>query len=312
MRTGATGIPMSSSRVVVSIDDLTDGDVRDIERAVLDQAEGGTPRRPDSCVVGLLFMTPSLRTHLGFAVATARLGGTAVDVRELRWGPGMSEAETFEDTLRTMSGMVDLVVARTPSRLDRTTVESCCTSAFVNAGDAGGEHPSQALIDLCAIVAERGDVADQRIAICGDLTTRCARSLVKLLDRRLPRELCLIAPTGRDQLTVRVSDELAARTTYRKPGDLDDIDVLYLTGLAEGSGDSWVGADVRAEYALTSSALDILPADSVVLSPMPVIDEISPEAWHDRRVRVFEQSDRGALVRTALLSHLLTHRNGAP
>jgi aspartate carbamoyltransferase catalytic subunit len=302
---------MSSSQHLVSIADLTDADIRWIERTAAGFARGAAPAKPRSCVVGLLFMTPSLRTDLGFAVATARLGGTSVDVRELRWGPGMSEAETFEDTLRTMSGMVDVVVARTPFRLDRGAVERCCVSAFVNAGDAGGDHPSQALIDLCAIVAERGDVAEQRIGICGDLTSRCARSLVGLLDRLRPRELALFAPPGRDEPGVEIGAELTRRISWRKPGDVADLDVLYVPGLPEGHGDDRVDADVRAEYAVTRSVLDRLPADAVVLSPMPVIDEIAPDAWADPRVRVFEQSDRGAHVRTALLAHLLTRTNGA-
>lgn len=302
---------MSSDRLLLSVADLSPADVAWIERTAAGYASGVAPATPESCVVGLLFMTPSLRTHLGFAVATARLGGTSIDVRELRWGPGMSAAESFEDTLRTMSGMVDVVVARTPFRLSRDVVERCCVSAFVNAGDPGGEHPSQALIDLCAITAERGDVAGLRIGICGDLTSRCARSLVALLDGRLPRELALFAPAGRDDVGVSVSEELARRTTWRKPGDVEDIDVLYLTGLPEGSDDGWVGPDVRHEYALTTATLATLPADAIVLSPMPVVDEIAPDAWPDPRVRVFAQSDRGAHVRTALLAHFLTRTNGA-
>jgi aspartate carbamoyltransferase catalytic subunit len=301
---------MSSDRLLVSVSDLSDADIAWIERATAAYSGGAATPAAPSCVVGLLFMTSSLRTHLGFAVATARLGGTPIDVRELRWGPGMSMAETFEDTLRTMSGMVDVVVARTPFRLDRDVVERCCGSAFVNAGDADGEHPSQALIDLCAITAERGDVGGLRVGISGDLTSRCARSLVALLDRRLPLELALFAPPGRNDLGVAVGPELSERISWRKPGDVEDLDVLYLTGLAEGQGDTWVDAGTRAEYAVTRSVLDLLPADAVVLSPMPVVDEIAPDAWRDPRVRVFEQSDRGAHVRTALLARLLRDDRG--
>ncbi|MDQ1710819.1 MAG: aspartate carbamoyltransferase catalytic subunit [Frankiaceae bacterium] len=296
---------MSSSRVVVSVDDLAMPDVEWIQRTAAGYAHGVMPDPLPPFVVGLLFTTSSLRTRLGFGVAAVRLGGSAIDTQELRWGARMSEAESFADTLRTMSGMVDVVVARTAERLDPEVVRRSCVSAFVNAGDGDGEHPTQAVIDLCAIVAERGDVAGQRIGICGDLTSRCAHSLVRLLDRHLPGELALFAPPGRDDLGVGVGPELASRISWRKPGELDDLDVLYLTGLPEGRGDDRIGPDVRQEYALTRVGLDRMSADAVVISPMPVIDEISADARMDPRVRVFAQSDRGVFVRTALLARLL-------
>jgi aspartate carbamoyltransferase catalytic subunit len=52
-------------------------------------------------------------------------------------------------------------------------------------------------------------------------------------------------------------------------------------------------------------ALAALPPDAVVLSPMPVIDEIATTARSDPRVRMFQQSDDALFVRMALIEALL-------
>ena len=71
---------------------------------------------------------------------------------ELRHSP-VSKAERFEDTLRTLSGYSDIVVARPARPLDRGLLEEYVVGGFINGGDTGpnGEHPTQALIDMFAI-----------------------------------------------------------------------------------------------------------------------------------------------------------------
>jgi aspartate carbamoyltransferase catalytic subunit len=235
-----------------------------------------------------------------------RLGGVPIDIPELRWGSGMSEGESFTDTLRTVTGVVGGVVCRTPFRLDRDLVARTSASPFANAGDGDGEHPTQALIDFLAI-EERGPVRDLRVAVCGDLRSRSPRSLIKLLDKMQPAALILIAPPGRDDPGLTLTASLQSRTTTRSDADFSGVDVLYMAGLREGTGPTRLGEEARSAFALTSRRMQALPGDAVVLSPMPVIDEITPEAWADPRVRVFAQSDRGVSVRMAVLSLLLPY-----
>jgi aspartate carbamoyltransferase catalytic subunit len=44
-----------------------------------------------------------------------------------------------------------------------------------------------------------------------------------------------------------------------------------------------------------------LPPGAIVLSPLPVIDEINQSARRDARLRMFWQSDQAVFVRMALL-----------
>lgn len=305
--TGSTGCPISSEPAnLLSIDDLTDHDVVGLLSAARSYV---TPTSVESrrapFIVGLVFLEPSLRTRVGFAVAAGRLGGTFVNVIEPRFDPGMTEPESFADTLRTVSGMVEVVVVRVPFLLKSDALE-WSARPMVNGGDAG-EHPTQALIDLFAIQQQRGPVADLRICICGDLGSRTARSLLKLLDRFPPRRLTLVAPPGRDDPGLEATRSLAARTDRQAELDVSKIDVLYLPGLPEGGGPGRLTAKERQRYSLTRERLAELPFDTVVLSPMPVIDEIARAVRHDPRIGMFRQSDAGVAVRMAVLGMVLQH-----
>jgi aspartate carbamoyltransferase catalytic subunit len=261
-------------------------------------------------VTGLWFLAGSLRTQVGFAVATARLGGTPITVGAARDAPEMTHAESFADTLRALGGMVDLIVVRPEQPLDRALVRAVSPVPVINGGDPGGEHPTQALIDLFAMERLAGPAGELHVGICGDLTLRATRSLLSLLSRLPPRRLTLIAPPGRRDHGVTLSAALASRTDLREKADFSDLDVLLLPGLPEGRGAGRLGEAERAAYALTAWTSGALGPEAVVLSPMPIIDEISDDLRDDRRVRMFEQSDLAVQVRMAVLQWMLAARPG--
>lgn len=287
---------------LLSIDDLSDSAVHTILTRALDPAARTTGPVEQLPVVGLLFLSSSLRTKVGFAVAGARLGAPVVEASELRFGLGMSAGETLADTVRTLTGMVDVLVVRTPDPLAEAAATA--VAPVVNAGDRS-EHPTQALIDLLAMEEERGGVESLRVGLCGDMQFRVVRSLLKLFDRRPPARLVLIGPPGRTDHGVPLGPALEERTEVRHHMAVDDLDVLDMVGLPEGAGEDFIAAASRQEFALTSARLAELPADAVVLAPLPVIDEIDEPGRDDARVRMFQQSDRGVAVRMAVLEHVL-------
>jgi len=294
----------SEPRVLQSIRDLSLGEVADIlEAARRFERDGWIPRQR-SFTVGLLFLTPSLRTRVGFAVAAARLGGTPIDVHEVRAGAEMSASETVASTLRAVSGMVDVTVVRTPGGIAPEAIVAATASTYVNGGD-GSEHPTQTLIDVYAIERLRGPIAELRIGICGDLTMRAARSLLRHLARVRPRELVLIAPEARGEHGVAFPPELEARVSRRAAGGVEDLDVLVMIGLPPGLGPGRLSDREREAFALSAEWLEALPRDAVVLSPGPIIDEITPGALGDPRIRIAEHADLGVFVRMAVLELLL-------
>jgi len=286
-------------RHFLDIDDLTDDEI--------DWVIAGP--HPDctavsGSVIGLIFLESSLRTHFGFAAAALRLGASPLSVTELRQGEGMPRPESLADTLRAVGGMADLVVVRPGQPLDREGIRSTSPVPVINGGDPSGEHPTQALIDFFALEKFVGPIQEIRLGICGDLTMRASRSLLRLLNRRPPRSLRMIAPHSRANHGISFSEELEKCATLTELSDFSDLDALIITGITPlTDGD-------RFSYTLTKQSAGSLPHHAVVLSPMPLIDDISSEMLRDPRVRVYDQSDLGVAVRMAVLQLLLKFRQG--
>lgn len=293
----ASPIPIRS---LVSLDDLTDSEITTIlQHAKVPGALGPYTGR----TVGLLFLTSSTRTRIGFAVAAARLGCTPIELSERRYDPHMSAPESLIATFRTLSGMVDAMVVRIPEALG-PALRAASRCPVVNGGDGAGEHPTQALIDLHAIETLRGPVADLRVAICGDLTMRAATSLLMMLVRFPPRQLVLIAPDERSDSRVDLT-RLGGRVSRRPILEPSDVDVLYMVGMPAHSDAGDLNAAARGPYMLTSARLGQLDTEAVVLAPLPIIDEIAPDALNDHRIRMYQQSDQAVAVRMAVLDLLL-------
>jgi aspartate carbamoyltransferase catalytic subunit len=217
----------------------------------------------------------------------------------------MSTEESFDDTLRTASGMLDAIVVRTSTPLNPSAVEKWARCPVINAGDGSNEHPTQALIDLYAMTELRGPIGQLHVAIIGDATMRSVKSLVGLLQRFCPAKLTIVSPVERSWNGSAIGAPLVDRLSFSDDIDLRDVDVVYMAGLAPGAGSRLVTKDRRGDFSLTAELLSLLPSTSIVVSPMPVIDEITAEARLDARVKMFEESDMSVSMRMAILEHVL-------
>ena len=284
------------------ISDLSAADVDDI-LARAEFARTGSLGRIEGTIATLVFLSPSTRTLLGFEIATARLGGSAFGVSAVReTGPGLPP-ETLADTVRVCSGMSDVVVVRYDGLEALASVAEVARCPVVNGGDAF-EHPTQALLDRFAIEQLAGPIGELHIGITGDLTMRSTTSLLALLGATPPRRLTLFAPPGRAPCGP-LPPELSSRTDQPEDADFGEVEVLLLQGLPPGHGADRLDDATRAKWGLSTCTADRLARRAVVLSPGPVIDEISPDCRHDPRIRVFEQADLGLPLRMAVLSWLL-------
>ena len=210
--------------------------------------------------------------------------------------------ESLADTVRTLSGYADALVVRAPEPAPTLSAAARADVPWLNAGDRGdaAEHPSQALLDVFAMERLAGPLGELHVAVCGDLRMRSARSLLALLARHQPRRLTLVT---HPELTegVEVPHVLESVTREGTDADLHDVAVLMAVGIPHGAATEPVRSALRVDNAMLSR----VPECAVVLSPMPIIDEIASPARRDPRMRYFEQSDLGLYVRIALLELLL-------
>ncbi|MEW5982597.1 MAG: hypothetical protein AB1806_09525 [Acidobacteriota bacterium] len=292
-------------RSLISIDDLTDRDLEAILasarrfRRTRSSPESGPPR-----LLSLVFLETSLRTRVGFTAAAVRLGWRTVEVVERRHSPA-SMLERWADTLRCVAGYSDAIVARPGQPIGQQDAVIAGPCALINGGDVGpsAQHPSQALIDYFAIEEFIGPVGGLSIAIVGDPRMRAVRSLSALLARRLPKRLTFVADPEHLQ-ELRLPAALAALTAFASWADVGATDVVYVAGIPHGA----LPQERRDALRATTARTEALPPGCLLLSPMPVIDEMDDYVRTSPRNRMFEQSDLGLFVRMAILEHVTGKR----
>ena len=182
-------------------------------------------------LLATLFYEPSTRTRLSFESAMKRLGGNVVGFSE----PGsssVSKGESLADTIRTVSGYVDIIAMRHPIAGSASEAIKYAEVPFINAGDGGNQHPTQTLTDLLTIKTLTGRLDNHVIGLCGDLKYgRTVHSLVRAMNRYNDSKFVFIAP---EQLRMPgyVKQHLKNHVYY-ETASLDDaipsLDLLYMT-----------------------------------------------------------------------------------
>lgn len=286
--------------IIAATADISDRFIESVKDRANALADGAAPKpaSPGS-VLGLLFLETSLRTRVGFAAAAARMGMAVVEVGARR-ANDRSAPESLDHTLQVLAGYTDVVVARIPCPIAELTYAG--KTPVINGGDAGlsAEHPTQALIDVFAIERQtQKQIADLSIAVCGDLTMRSPRSLIALLGRRPPRELLLVTNPALGEPDL--PDALRPITRRASLFEIDGVDVMYAAGIPHRA----LPELDRDQLILTPEVLSRLRPDAIVLSPMPVIDELTSAAMNDSRAGFLRQSDDALAVRIAVLEDVL-------
>ena len=293
---------IDTKRHLISIDDLSASE----RIGLLDRAEWHRTHVAQGAVlqgrvVALLFLQPSTRTRVGFQVAAARLGGSTVEISDLKYQTGMDHAESLSDTVRVISDYCDIVVLRHSSSAEAENVTRVSSAPIINGG-SGEHHPTQALIDLYAIRRRLGRLDGLRIGFAGDLKfSRSAQSVLRALRRLAPKEIRLMAPASRGAPAVLLETFDGNTLAYRPELQAEGLDVLYMAGLMPGLGTNSLTPEERAKFRLTEERLSKLPDHGVVLCPLPRIDEIDVAVDASPKGGYFVQSADGLFVRMAVL-----------
>ncbi|MEU7996503.1 ornithine carbamoyltransferase [Micromonospora sp. NPDC049060] len=188
-----TDPPTRQVRHLVSIRDLTDDDLYSIVARGARFAAGETASPLADRVVGTYFVKTSTRTRTAFTVAALRLGA-----KTIQYGPNdlqVNTGESSEDTGRVLSGMLDVLVARTaadPGEMRDWSRQH--RMAVINAMSAE-EHPTQALADLTTLLRRFGRIEHLRLLYLGE-ANNTATALALALTRFPGVELELRTPAG--------------------------------------------------------------------------------------------------------------------
>jgi aspartate carbamoyltransferase catalytic subunit len=258
-------------------------------------------------IMATMFYQPSTRTRFSFEAAMHRLGGRVLSTEHARSFSSEMEGEQVEDSIRIVGSYSDVIVIRHHEEGGARRAAQVCPVPVINAGDGnGGQHPTQALLDLYTIYRER-PLDGLSVAIIGELDKgRTARSLAYLLAKFERVKIFFVSPPEL-QMKADILDYLDDHgTRYELESDIDrvvgEVDVIYQTRIRPERV-----ADVRGlkRYAIDSAVLRHMKPDAMILHPLPRTVELDKIVDSDPRALYFRQAVNGLFVRMALLTMLL-------
>jgi len=276
---------------------------RGMERVV---ARGGSLDYQNR-IMATLFYAPSTRTRLSFEAAMQRLGGRVLSTEHARAFSSEIEGEQVEDTIRIVGSYSDVIVIRHYQEDGAKRAAQVSPVPIMNAGDGnGGQHPTQALLDLYTIYRER-PLDGLSVAIIGELDKgRTVRSLAYLLAKFERVKIFFVSPPELQMKPdiLQYLDEHGVR--YELESDIDrvirEVDVVYQTRIRL---ERMPGRDGVQRYAINSAVLQRMKSDALILHPLPRTVELDRSVDEDRRALYFRQAVNGLYVRMALLTMLL-------
>jgi aspartate carbamoyltransferase catalytic subunit len=260
-------------------------------------------------ILANLFYEPSTRTSSSFAAAMERLGGSVIQINEVKYS-SVSKGESLPDTVRTLECYADVIVLRHPETGSAAIAAQAARKPIINAGDGIGEHPTQALLDLFTIREELGTIDGLTVTMLGDLRFgRTVHSLARLLSQFDVR-LNYVAPDILRMPAALVAELEARGVRQAEHASLDsvmaDTDVLYVTRVQKERFESLDEYEsVKSAYVITPDTMQGFRARMALMHPLPRVGEIAPEVDADPRAAYFRQMEYGLYVRMALLAMVL-------
>jgi len=262
-------------------------------------------------IMASLFYEPSTRTRFSFESAMARLGGSILTTENAKEFSSAAKGETLYDSTRVMCGYADLIVMRHNEPGSAKRAAEASSVPVLNAGDGSGQHPTQALLDLYTLKDCFPTIDGLSIAMVGDLKYgRTVRSLSYLLTKYDNITIYFVSPS-----VCRMDDDLKDYLTtnnveWQEEDSLEKVlplvDCVYMTRIQkERFHDLEDYQRASGKYILGIDKVKLMKEKSIVMHPLPRVDEIPQEVDEDPMAKYFEQADNGVCIRMALLFLLL-------
>jgi aspartate carbamoyltransferase catalytic subunit len=259
-------------------------------------------------IMATLFYKPSTRTRFSFESAMYRLGGKVLSTEQAHEFSSEIQGEILEDTIQIISNYCDVIVLRHHEEGGAKRAAAVSHVPIINAGDgSGGQHPTQALLDLYTIFNECKALEGISVAFIGALDQgRTVRSLAYLLSKFDRVKLYFVAP---DELQIKPDilkhlDEHNISYTLNNNINsiINKVDVVYQTRIDR---ERLIKKDIDLSiYNIDNSVLQKMKNNAIIMHPLPRSVEISPAVDSDKRAAYFRQAENGLYVRMALLTML--------
>jgi len=195
--------------------------------------------------LAMIFQKPSTRTRVSFETAMFQLGGHALNLSsdDLQ----LARGETIEDTSKTLSRYVDIIMARVYSHEEIEILAKNSAIPVIN-GLSDSFHPCQTLADLMTIKEKKKKLSGLRLAWIGDGNNVCNSIIYGCAKAEI--DIAIATPKGYepDSRVVKESKKFT------------DIELLHDPNLAVKNADVvMTDTFVSIHHQTTDRAKDFLP-----------------------------------------------------
>lgn len=207
----------------------------------------------------LYFTQASTRTFMSFLSALQILGIKVSDIRDPSTSSEL-KGESLEDSFRTFSSYVDLIIMRTPipgfcDRMATLLDDTSRPVPIINGGSGPDQHPTQAILDIYTLkrsFRRLGGIDGKTILMVGDLRRgRTVRSLSYLLTNYDNVKIIFASPEAykikSDLADILKSKNLEFTETKDLAAALPEADAVYMTRIQDEYKDA--SSDVECSEA---------------------------------------------------------------
>ena len=300
---------------IISIKDFSKDQLEKIFTSTDKMIQLDSSQRREICkgkTLGYLFYEPSTRTRLSFDSAMASIGGNSLGISNIS-SSSTQKGESLADTVKIMSIYSDILVLRHTLDGSSRFASEISDKPVINAGSGTEEHPTQAIQDLYTIKKEKKKIDGLKIGIVGDL--KYGRTVYSLLYGlgNYDVDVRLISPESlriRSDSTYDIKKNIDFTESTQLEDHIDELDVLYVTRIQkERLTDEEEYLKVKGSYVVGEDLVIQMKDDSIILNPLPRIDEISTEVDKTKNAKYFQQAEYGKYTRATLLG-LTLNENG--
>ncbi len=260
-----------------------------------------------------IFYQESTRTRISFELAEVAWGMSYSSTENARAFSSASKGESLEHTIQVINGYnPDIIVLRHDKTGGAKRAANVSRVPIINAGDGGGEHPTQAYLDTFTIWEHLSRLDNFTLTFMGDLKYgRTVRSLVHVLTKGNNNHFNFVSVPE-----LSLSDDIkaildASGNTYDEYFDakslrglLPETDILYVTRSQTNLGAPKKIKDAK-KFRVTQNSARLLPSHAGIMHPMPINEEITRAVDQHPRAIYFKQAGNGLYVRMALIEQIL-------
>jgi ornithine carbamoyltransferase len=295
---------------VLTLDELESKEINNIIDLAIDlkkqQKKGNEKPFLQNKTLAMIFEKPSTRTRISFETGIFQLGGHAIILspNDLQ----LSRGESIEDTAKTLSRYVDVVMARVYEHKSLETFARNASIPVIN-GLSDSFHPCQILADFMTIKEHKKNLKKIKIAWIGDGNNVCNSLILGCAKLKIKLSVAIpdgyepdfdVVKIGKDAEILQVSDnpEVAVK-------DADVIMTDTFVSIHNTNSDRL--KKFLPKFQVNQSLMNKAKKDAIFMHCLPAKreQEVTSDVIDGSQSVVWDEAENRLHVQKALLVHLL-------